>query len=218
MLNVLKLFMKLIIGFIFCASSTVFMLNSNLGLSPWDVFHEGLSNISGMTIGQASIIVSLCVIILGILLGQKLGIGTILNILIVGKFIDLINESNIIPVANNLFTGILMMIIGMLTMGYGCYLYISCGLGCGPRDGVMLSLSEKLNKPIKIIRAIIEVTVLVTGFILGGTVGIGTFISAFGLGYCIQLIFKMFKFNATNVRHKSILECLDFNSFLRKFE
>ena len=218
MLNVLKLFMKLIIGFIFCASSTVFMLNSNLGLSPWDVFHEGLSNISGMTIGQASIIVSLCVIILGILLGQKLGIGTILNILIVGKFIDLINESNIIPVANNLFTGVLMMIIGMLTMGYGCYLYISCGLGCGPRDGVMLSLSEKLNKPIKIIRAIIEVTVLVTGFILGGTVGIGTFISAFGLGYCIQLIFKMFKFDATNVRHKSILECLDFNSFLRKFE
>ena len=218
MLNVLKLFMKLIIGFIFCASSTVFMLNSNLGLSPWDVFHEGLSNISGMTIGQASIIVSLCVIILGILLGQKLGIGTILNILIVGKFIELINESNIIPVANNLFTGILMMIIGMLTMGYGCYLYISCGLGCGPRDGVMLSLSEKLNKPIKIIRAIIEVTVLVTGFILGGTVGIGTFISAFGLGYCIQLIFKMFKFDATNVRHKSILECLDFNSFLRKFE
>ena len=218
MLNVLKLFMKLIIGFIFCASSTVFMLNSNLGLSPWDVFHEGLSNISGMTIGQANIIVSLCVIILGILLGQKLGIGTILNILIVGKFIDLINESNIIPVANNLFTGILMMIIGMLTMGYGCYLYISCGLGCGPRDGVMLSLSEKLNKPIKIIRAIIEVTVLVTGFILGGTVGIGTFISAFGLGYCIQLIFKMFKFDATNVRHKSILECLDFNSFLRKFE
>lgn len=218
MLNVLKLFMKLIIGFIFCASSTVFMLNSNLGLSPWDVFHEGLSNISGMTIGQANIIVSLCVIILGILLGQKLGIGTILNILIVGKFIDLINESNIIPVANNLFTGVLMMIIGMLTMGYGCYLYISCGLGCGPRDGVMLSLSEKLNKPIKIIRAIIEVTVLVTGFILGGTVGIGTFISAFGLGYCIQLIFKMFKFDATNVRHKSILECLDFNSFLRKFE
>ena len=218
MLNVLKLFMKLIIGFIFCASSTVFMLNSNLGLSPWDVFHEGLSNISGMTIGQASIIVSLCVIILGILLGQKLGIGTILNILIVGKFIDLINESNIIPVANNLFTGILMMIIGMLTMGYGCYLYISCGLGCGPRDGVMLSLSEKLNKPIKIIRAIIEVTVLVTGFILGGTVGIGTFISAFGLGYCIQLIFKMFKFNATNVRHKSILECLDFKGLSRKFE
>ena len=206
MINILKKSIRLIIGFILCASSTVFMLNSNLGLSPWDVFHQGISNVTGLTIGQANILSSVVVIIIGIVLSQRIGIGTLFNIIMVGKFVDIINESNIIPVANNFFVGIVMMIIGMFVMGYGCYLYIGCELGCGPRDGVMVGLSSKLNKPIKLIRGSIEILVLIIGFILGGKVGIGTLISAISIGYCIQIVFKLKNFDSVNVRHKSIME------------
>lgn len=201
-------FFRLIAGFIFCASSTIFMLNSNLGLSPWDVFHQGLSRITGITIGQANIIIGVLFVIVGMCFGQKLGIGTILNMLLIGQFIDLIMYLNIIPVASNMITGIIMMIIGMLLMGYGCYLYISCGLGCGPRDGVMLVLNELLKKPIKYIRAGMEILVLILGIILGGTVGLGTIISAVFLGYGIQLVFRLRNFDASKVEHKSIIKGL----------
>lgn len=191
-----------------CASSTIFMLNSNLGLSPWDVFHQGISNVTGLTIGEANILSSIIVILIGILLKQRIGLGTLLNIIMIGKFVDIINNSNLIPIANNLWMGIVMMIIGMFVMGYGCYLYIGCELGCGPRDGVMVGLSSKLNKPIKIVRGSIEVFVLIIGIFLGGKFGIGTLISAFAIGYCIQIVFKLRNFDAVSLNHKSILDTI----------
>lgn len=206
LISILNKSIRLIIGFILCASSTVFMLNSNLGLSPWDVFHQGISIVTGMTIGQANIVSGIIVIIICIGLKQRIGIGTLLNIVMIGKFVDIIDESNIIPMANTLFSGIIMMMIGMFVMGYGCYLYIGCELGCGPRDGVMVGLSNKLNKSIKLIRGSIEILVLIIGFVLGGKVGIGTLISAISIGYCIQIVFKLKNFDAVNVRHKSIME------------
>lgn len=132
--------------------------------------------------------------------------NTILNMLIVGKFIDMIIAMNIIPIASNIFMGVIMMIIGMLVMGLGCYLYIGCGLGCGPRDGVMVGLSKRLVKPIKYIRSSIEITVLILGYFLGGSVGIGTVITALFLGHSIQLIFKICSFDIGGVTHKSITE------------
>lgn len=201
---------RLFIGFAFCASSTVIMLNSNLGLSPWDVFHQGISRLTGLTIGEASIIVSVIFLIIGLMLGQKLGLGTILNVIVVGKMIDVIMELNIIPIATNFVSGIIMMIMGMLVMGFGCYLYIGCGLGCGPRDGVMMGLSKKVNKPIKYVRGSIEITVLILGYILGGDIGVGTLISAIGLGYSMQSMFKLFKFDAIEVNHKSLVDSISF--------
>lgn len=210
MKNRILILIRLLIGFVFCASSTVLMLNSNLGLSPWDVFHQGISRLTGVTIGQASIIVSIIFVIVGMILGQKLGLGTILNMIIVGKLIDVIMEMNIIPVATNFISGVIMMIIGMLVMGFGCYLYIGCGLGCGPRDGVMMGISRKVKKPIKYVRASIEISVLIFGYILGGDIGIGTLISAIGLGYSMQSMFKFLKFDAIKVEHKSFVESISF--------
>lgn len=197
-------FSRLMLGFVLCASSTVFMLNSNLGLSPWDVLHQGIERHSFFTIGWASVVAGVVCLGLGMALGQKLGIGTILNMLIVGPLIDIIIYIDIIPVASNTVVGIIMMIIGMITMGFGCYLYIGCGLGCGPRDGLMIALSERFNIEIKYIRGVIEIIALGLGYLLGGTVGLGTLISAFGLGYCLQTVFKFKNFDAEKVIHKSI--------------
>ena len=208
MIKIIRKFIRLMLGFMLCASSTIFMLNSNLGLSPWDVFHQGISNVTGLTIGEANILSSIIVILIGILLKQRIGLGTLLNIIMIGTFVDIINNSNLIPIANNLWMGIIMMIIGMFVMGYGCYLYIGCELGCGPRDGVMVGLSSKLNKPIKIVRGSIEVFVLIIGIFLGGKFGIGTLISAFAIGYCIQIVFQLRNFDAVSLNHKSILDTI----------
>ena len=197
---------RLMIGFILCAGSTVFMLNSNLGLSPWDVLHEGISKLTGITIGEANIIIGFLFVFIAMLFGQKVGIGTILNMIIVGEFIDFIIYIDIIPKSNDIATGIIMMLIGMLVMGLGCYYYIGCGLGCGPRDGVMIMLSNKFNKSINIVRTTMEITVLVVGYILGGTVGVASLITAAGLGYFIQIVFKMKKFDANAVEHKSVID------------
>lgn len=215
--QVLTKTIRLIIGVILCGSSTVFMLNSNLGLLPWDVFHQGISNITKMTIGQANIAVSFAIILLSIALGEKVGIGTIVNIIVIGKIIDVINYMNIIPVSDNIFTGIVMLIIGMLVMGYGCYLYMGCGLGCGPRDSLMIGLSKKINKPVKMIKTIIEVTALTIGIILGGKFGIGTVISALGVGVFMQIIFKLNKFDAVQTKQKSIIESFyDIKTYIYK--
>ena len=208
---------RLIIGVILCGSSTVFMLNSNLGLLPWDVFHQGISNITKMTIGQANIAVSFAIILLSLALGEKVGIGTIVNIIVIGKIIDVINYMNIIPVSDNIFTGIVMLTIGMLVMGYGCYLYMGCGLGCGPRDSLMIGLSKKINKPVKMIKTIIEVTALIIGIILGGKFGIGTVISALGVGVFMQIIFKLNNFDAVQIKQKSIIESFyDIKTYIYK--
>lgn len=197
---------RLLFGFIFCACSTVIALKSNLGLSSWDVFHQGLSNLTGLTMGQISMIVGLIVVTITVYLKLEIGIGTIANILLVGVFIDIINYLNIIPESTNLFTGVIMLIGSLLMMAIGSYLYI----GCGPRDGLMVVLVRITKKPVGLIRFYIELGVLITGCILGGTVGVGTLITAFCLGPCIQLVFKIFNFNVNELKHKNLKESLSF--------
>ena len=206
MKDIIIKFLRLNLGFLLCASSTVFMLNSNTGLAPWDVFHQGLAKTIGITMGQASVTTILVVVLIAIMLGQKVGIGTILNMILIGSYIDIVNNTGLIPVADNMFMSIIMVIIGMIIIGFGCYFYISCGLGCGPRDGVMLSLSQRFNKPIKVIRGCIEIVALTIGIILGGKVGVGTIVSAIAIGYSIQIVFKINKFDGVNLEHKSIFD------------
>lgn len=215
MKKVLEIIIKMVVGFLFCAIGVVMSINSNLGVSPWDVLHQGLTNITPLTMGQASIIVGVIVVIISTFLGVKVGVGTIANMLLIGYFIDLVMKLNFIPVCNNLFIGIVMMTTGMFLMAIASYLYISCELGCGPRDGLMVALVKITGKQVWIIRGSIEVTALLVGWALGGFVGSGTVITAFGIGYCVQIVFKLFKFDVSTLRHKDLKETL---SLLRRKE
>lgn len=195
---------RLFIGFFICSSGAVFMINANLGMSPWDVLHHGISKIAGITIGNASIMVGVLFVVLGVILGEKLGLGTVLNMIFIGKFMDLIMFNNLIPKGNSFLQGIGMLVIGMLLMGFGCVLYIGSGLGCGPRDGIMMALSKRTNKPIKVVRTCLEIGALICGYLLGGYAGIGTIITAIGLGYSIQFVFKICNFEGNKIQHQSI--------------
>ena len=130
--------------------------------------------------------------------------------IIIGFFIDLIIYTGIIPTSTTLFSGVLMLMGSLVMMGIGSYLYISCGIGCGPRDGLMVVLVRITGKSVGLIRFIIELSVLVVGWMLGGKVGIGTLITVISVGSCVQLVFKMFKFDVEKLRHKNIKESFVF--------
>lgn len=210
MKKILGIIIRATVGFLLCAIGVVMALNSKLGLSPWDVFHQGLTNVINITIGQAGIVVGVVIVIITSILGLEIGIGTITNIIVIGCFIDLIIYSEIIPISNNLFTGILMMIGSLFINAIGSYLYIGCEMGCGPRDGLMVALVKLTGKPISLIRFCIESGALVIGWALGGLVGIGTLITVFGIGYCVQMVYKVFKFDVNSLKHKNLKESFIF--------
>ncbi|OOM79296.1 hypothetical protein CLPUN_16660 [Clostridium puniceum] len=154
--------------------------------------------------------IELYIVIVTSFLGLKVGLGTIANMIVIGCFMDLIIYIKIIPVCNNLFTGIIMLIGSLFASAIGSYLYIGCEMGCGPRDGLMMALVKRTGKPISIIRFSIEMGALIIGWILDGFVGIGTLVTAFGIGYCIQMIYKVCKSDVKLLKHRNIKEGLKF--------
>lgn len=156
------------------------LLVSTTGNSPWSVLAEGLTNITGLTIGTSTFLVSVVVLFLWIFLKQKPGIGTVLNIIIIAGVIDL--ALSIFNPPEHIIMRYILAIFSVLLVGLGSGIYLVANLGPGPRDGLMTGLTKATNLPIAFVRALIEITVVLLGWYLGGTVGIGTLIFAFGIG------------------------------------
>jgi uncharacterized membrane protein YczE len=197
---------KLFLGLFLYALGIVLTINANLGLAPWEVFHQGLSNNIGITMGQASIYVGIVFVILDSLFGERLGWGTLFNMIFIGAFLDILMLNHLVPVFQSIVPRFIMMLLGMFTIGIASYFYISAGLGSGPRDGLMIALTKRTSKSVRFLRNCIEFTVLVIGYILGGSVGIGTVIMALTAGYFVQFAFKIFKFNVKETKHRFIDE------------
>ena len=181
----MKNFIRLVIGLFVCSIGIVLTIQANLGLSPWDAFHHGLSRNLGITMGQASMLLGIIVVIVDMFLGENLGIGTILNMFLIGIFMDFFMLNNIIPTSTNMIIGFIMLFIGMFIIGIGCVIYIGAGYGSGPRDGLMVALHKKTKRPVKTIKTYIEMFALLFGFILGGSIGIGTVITTLVFGLFI---------------------------------
>jgi uncharacterized membrane protein YczE len=197
-------YLKLFLGLFVCSLGIIIIIKSNLGFSPWDVLHQGISKVSSLTIGQASIFVGFIVITLDFFLGERIGSGSILNIIFLGTFMDLILSLDIVPLGTGISVGIFMMFLGIFILSVGCYLYISTGLGCGPRDALMVALTKKTKLSVGAVRNIIEISVLTAGYLLGGYAGVGTIITALFTGSFIQGVFKLFKFDVKSVIHRDI--------------
>ena len=172
--------------FLLCVGLAIFgfgeglLLVSTTGNSPWSVLAEGISKVTGITIGAATFLVSVGVLLLWIPLKQKPGIGTIMNIIIIAGVIDL--TLIYIDPPTSLVSKYILAVISVLLVGLGSGIYLITNLSSGPRDGLQLGLMRITNLPIAFIRASIEISVVLIGFFLGGTVGIGTLIFAFGIG------------------------------------
>jgi uncharacterized membrane protein YczE len=166
-----------------------FMKQSQLGLSPWDVLHDGLSKITGAQIGTISIYVGILVLLLWIPIREKPGIGTVLNIFVVGIVTNLTLPIILIP--DQLWLKIVWLVVGLLLIGLATALYLGSRLGAGPRDGLMTGIHRRSSWSIRLIRTGIELSVLLIGLLFGGTIGIGTLAYAFGIGPLIQVMFHL---------------------------
>lgn len=185
---------------LFCFSvGIVLTLRSGLGLGPWDVLHQGLARHLPISFGVASILVGFVVLLSAWALGQRPGIGTVLNMLLVGAFIDLINWTGIVPsfAGRHWTLRLLVDVVGVAVVGLGSAWYIKARLGAGPRDGLMLVLARATGGRVAAARAALELSVLIAGFLLGGTAGIGTLVFAFGAGPAVGLSFRLLRVPAT---------------------
>lgn len=189
----LKTLIYLVLGLSLFAIGETLLITANQGVSPWTVLAQGISFQTNLSIGITTFIVSLVVLILWYPLKQKPGLGTILNIVLISIIIDL--STPILPYPKYFLFQIIQSIVAVFLVGLGSGFYLTANLGPGPRDGLMTGLQNLTNQPIALIRTIIEVSAVGIGFYLGGIVGIGTLLFAFGIGPMVSLgIFIVMKF------------------------
>jgi len=181
--NLRRRLIQLLVGLVLFGVGIAMMLQSGLGLPPWDVLHQGLTEEFGLTVGIWSIIISFVVLVLWLPLRERYGIGTVLNAIIIGVVIDL--GVLVIPEPDNVWWDLLLMAGGISVIGLASGMYIGANLGPGPRDGLMTAIARR-GLSIRVTRWGLEIVVLITGILLGGTFGVGTIGFALLIGPIVQ--------------------------------
>ncbi|WP_328461366.1 membrane protein YczE [Streptomyces sp. NBC_00448] len=181
---------RLYAGLALYGASDALLVRASLGLDPWDVFHQGLSRLTGISIGLVSIVVGAAVLLLWWPLRQRPGLGTVSNVVLVGLSLDA--TLALVPYHAALAVRVPLVVGGVLLNGAATGLYISARFGPGPRDGLMTGLHRRTGRSLRLIRTGIELTVLAAGFVLGGGVGVGTVLYAVSIGPLAQFFLRLF--------------------------
>jgi len=188
-----KALSRLIVGLYLVGLGLAIMIHTGLGVPPWDVLTQGLQHQTGWSFALSASCISALVLLLWIPIRQKPGIGTLVNAFSIGPFADL--NKPLVPQMADLTAQIIWLVVGLLICSVGLGLYISANLGGGPRDGLVVGLTRTFGWPFWIVRSLVEGLVLVSGWLLGGTVGLGTVLFALGIGYLLQISMKIFGFD-----------------------
>jgi uncharacterized membrane protein YczE len=184
-------FLKLNLGLFIYGIGIAMMVHASIGLAPWDVLAQGISKQTGLSFGQSTIAVSVMVLMAWIPLKVKPGIGSILNAILLGVFADF--WLPLMPKLDGYLWQLTWFVLGLIVISFATGLYISCGMGKGPRDGLNTGIAQRFKLPFWKARSIVEVVVVTVGFLLGGQVREGTLIFAFAIGYLNQLGLRLFK-------------------------
>lgn len=176
-----------ILGIFILALGAATVITANLGVATWDVLHIGLSNLNGLSVGIWVQIVGVVMVLMTCFFEKtRPAIGSILNILLVGFFLNIILDSNLIPSFKGLTSQIILLIVGIVLMGIGSGMYVASKVGAGPRDGMTLFISKRFSISVRLSRTLLEITALTTGWLIGGPVSVGTFISVPLIGPIMQ--------------------------------
>ncbi|SHI39693.1 membrane protein YczE [Streptomyces sp. 3214.6] len=181
---------QLYAGLALYGASSALLVEAGLGLEPWNVLHQGLAELTGLTIGVVSIFVGAGVLLLWIPLRQRPGLGTVSNVFVVGLAMDA--TLALVPEAHTLAVRVPLLVAGIVLNGAATGLYIAADFGPGPRDGLMTGLHRRTGRSIRLMRTAVEAAVVVTGFALGGTIGVGTLLYAVSIGPLAQLFLRVF--------------------------
>lgn len=188
-------------------ASIAVMAQAGLGLGPWEAFHQGISRQTGLALGTVSILVGVPVLALWWPIGVRPGIGTLLNLLLVGTATNLVLP--LLPAPAGWIARLAMMLAGVTGIGIASGLYLAADLGAGPRDGLMTGLHHRFGWPIFAVRTGLEVSVLIVGWLLGGTVGLGTLVFAFGIGPIVQWALGIFDRSGAVLRRRELLDAAE---------
>ncbi len=194
--------MRCVAGLVLCGLGVALILHGDIGLAPWDVLHQGISERSDIPVGTVIVLVGFALLALWIPLRVRPGVGTLLNAVIIGVVVDLADPR--LPTIDHLAVQVLAMLGGVLAFGVGSGLYIGAGLGPGPRDGLMTGLARR-GLSIRVARTGIEIVVLVIGFALGGSVGLGTVTFAVGIGPLVQVCLPRLTMAAAPARADTVV-------------
>ena len=180
----------LLVGLVLFGLGIAMMAQANLGLGPWEVFHQGIARMTGLQLGTVSILLGIPILLAWYPLGERPGAGTILNIIVIGTATNV--GISLIPAVSGVAVQLALMLAGVVTIAIGSGLYLATDLGPGPRDGLMTGLHYRFGWSIRRARTAVELSVLGAGFLLGGTVGIGTVVFALGIGPLVQVALRVF--------------------------
>lgn len=197
----------LLAGLLLFGASIAVMAQAGLGLGPWEAFHQGISRQTGLALGTVSILVGIPVLILWWPIGVRPGIGTLLNLLLVGTATNLVLP--LLPAPGGWIARLAMMLAGVAGIGIASGIYLAADLGAGPRDGLMTGLHHRFGWPIFAVRTAMEVSVLIAGWLLGGTVGLGTLVFAVGIGPIVQWALGIFDRTGAVLRRRELLDAAE---------
>lgn len=202
----------LLVGLVLYGFSMALMVRAGLGLDPWDVFHQGLARRTGMTIGTATAVVGVAVLLAWIPLRNRPGVGTVANVVVIAVSVDA--SLAVLPGASTLPVQVAWMLTAVALNALATVLYIGAGLGPGPRDGLMTGLVARTGRSVRLVRTAIEATVLTAGWLLGGTVGVGTVVYAFGIGPLVQLFMRVGDFAARRRGAPQVADDLEYGTMV----
>ena len=202
--------LKIVIGLLIFSLGVHLTIRANLGLAPWDCLGMGISFQTPLNYGLSMTMIGVMILLIDILIKEKIGFGTIIDALLTGNAVQLFNDIDPFPETTNTFVGIWIIVAGLALMAIGQYFYMSSAQGCGPRDALLVGLGQRLSRlPIGVVQIILWGTVLLTGWLLGGPVGIGTIVSTFGSGIVMQTVFTFIKFEPRAIEHRSVIDTLN---------
>ena len=205
-LKLIRRMIKVIIGLMIFSFGNYLTIVADIGLAPWDCLAMGLSGKTGLSYGTWMTIVAVVIVVIDLLLRESIGIGTVIDALVVGPFIDTYIKLIDLPYAKHWYVGVPVMFVGFMIMAVGMYFYMGAGLSCGPRDALFVAIGKRLRKlKIGVVDVIIKVTVALAGFALGGKIGIGTLEGMFLMGLALQIVFGWLNFEPRNIEHENII-------------
>lgn len=197
---------RLFFGLFLYALGIVLTIHANIGVGPWDVFHQGVSLHTGLTMGTTSILTAFVLIVVAAVMQEQIGFGTLCNMVAIGAFMDFLMLGGLVPVMENMASGVLMLTAGLFVIAFASYFYIGAGYGAGPRDSLMVILAKRTGKSVGLCRCFLEGSVFLTGWLLGGKTGWGTLLTVGGIGCAVQLVFGFLRFDVKAMRQESFYE------------
>ena len=205
--TVLLQWLQIALGLVVFAFGVHLTIWANIGLAPWDCLGMGISLHTPLNYGLSMTLMGLTILGVDLLLKERIGCGTIIDALLTGNLVQLYNDLDPLPENHSLPLGVAAMLLGFVFMALGMWLYMRCEQGCGPRDSLLLGLGKRMKRvPIGFVEILLWGTVVLLGWLLGGPVGIGTILGAFGAGLVMQLVYSLLRFEPRNLRHRDVVE------------